>query len=598
MPNPIAPKDGENAHPVRSHSTTPNFLLFWRPLQIEPTCWKKIKHVPRYFSQIINMDIDQHSLGLQKTDIKHLALLALAWLAAMIVINPTGNFPLNDDWAYAKDVWYLSEQGILKLDDWPAMTRLTQIFWGAGVCKVFGFSHEALRYSTMLLGFAGLVAAWFIFLEMGASRRLATLGTAVLMFNPMYFSLSATFMTDVPFLALFLWSIYFFLKSANSGKLRHVVWATVFTLLATLVRQMGMAGPLAFAAVWLYRQGVNWRSLAVALTPLALAVAAYVGFTKWYEVTQGLPESYGSLGKLAKRFGGKGFFLECLKRIGLLLFYLGFFLSPVTVLLLRRHLRSANATLRWWTVGITLVLAVTFFFAWKHYPLGNMVYNLGLGPKTLKDGAVWLNVSPMLSDSALNATKMVGVILGVIFLLNLVPSVVRGFKTVGKPRLQSVFIWTFLVAYIGFLLTELYFLDRYHMVLVPFLLAVLVQGHDIDFGKKQVVAASIFLVLMAGYATTGTHDYISWNRARWRALDYLTKEKGVKPNQIDGGFEFNGWYKPGPKDNGPWKSWWWVDKDEYVVAFGDIRVFTKQKGFPFERWLPPGVDSVYVLKHD
>ena len=105
-------------------------------------------------------------------------------------------------------------------------------------------------------------------------------------------------------------------------------------------------------------------------------------------------------------------------------------------------------------------------------------------------------------------------------------------------------------------------------------------------------------MLLAGYAVTATHDYFAWNRARWHALDYLTQEKNITPHQIDGGFEFNGWHKPGPYENGPWKSWWWVDKDEYVVAFGDIRVFKKEKGFPFVRWLPPGVDSVYVLKHD
>ncbi|MBI1225289.1 MAG: hypothetical protein GC192_08635 [Bacteroidetes bacterium] len=537
-------------------------------------------------------------MSLQKTDFQHLALLALTWLAVLFVIHPAGNFPLNDDWAYAKDVWYLSQEGRLKLDDWPAMTRLTQIFWGAGFCKVFGFSHEVLRFSTMLLGFGGLVAAWHIFIEMGASRRLASLGTLVLMFNPIYFSLSATFMTDVPFLSLFLWSTYFYLKSANSGELKQVIWATVFALLATMVRQLGMAGPLAFAVLWLYRQGFNWRSLLVAMTPLALCAAAYLGFTKWYEATQGLPEAYGSLDKLLNRFGGEGYYLECLRRIGLLLFFLGFFLSPVTVPFVVPQLRKANRKLRWWTFGITMLLSICFIYAWKDYPLGNMIYNLGIGPKTLKDAAFWVNVNPALGKTALIAVKAVGASLGIIFLLTLIPSIYHGFATAGKPRQQSVFLWAFLLSYTGFLLTELYFLDRYHLVLVPFLTAVLLQGQNILFDKKQLLAAGFFLAIMAGYAITATHDYFSWNRARWQALHYLTDEMGVKRNQIDGGFEFNGWYKPGPKFNGKWKSWWWVDKDDYVVAFGDIRVFTKQKGFPYERWLPPSVDSIYILKHD
>ena len=536
-------------------------------------------------------------LNNKKQDAQHLALLAVTWAAAMLVIDPTGNFPLNDDWAYAKDVWHLTEKGILKLDDWPAMTRLTQIFWGAGICKVFGFSHEALRYSTMVLGLAGLVAAWLIFIEMGASRRLATLGCGVLMFNPLYFSLSATFMTDVPFLACFLWSTYFFLKSARTGSHRHILWATVFALLATLIRQVGMAGPLAFTALWLYRQGVNWRSLTVSLLPLALSVAAYIGFTIWLEATQGLPESYGSLGKLLERLGSEGFFKTCVKRIGLLLFFFGFCSSPLTVPMLRCNWQGSHIGLRWWALGIGLALSASFILAWQWFPNGNMIYNLGIGPKTLKDGIFGGNIT-QLGERSMVLVRLAGVALGFVLLLNLVPCVFNGFREKGKLRLQSVFIWTFIMAYGGFMLLEFYFLDRYYLVLLPFLLCALLQGQDIAFGKKSKVAAGICLMLLAGYAVTATHDYFAWNRARWHALDYLTQEKNITPHQIDGGFEFNGWHKPGPYENGPWKSWWWVDKDEYVVAFGDIRVFKKEKGFPFVRWLPPGVDSVYVLKHD
>lgn len=534
----------------------------------------------------------------QISNLKHLLALALAWVVAMVIINPTGDFPLNDDWAYAKDVWYLSQEGILKLDDWPAMTRLTQIFWGAAFCKIFGFSHEVLRYSTIFLGFVGVAAAWSIFVEMGASRRLASLGAAVFAFNPIYFSLSATFMTDVPFLALFLWSCYFFIKSAGSNSLRHVALGALFALLATMVRQFGMAAPLAFVVMWLWKQKISLRNVLVALLPLAISAMAYLIFTKWYEATQGLPESYGSLDKLLSRFGGKGYYEELVRRIGLLLIFLGLFLSPITIPMLRQQLRSTDKKLRWWTFGITALLAFSYLLAWEKYPLGNVVYNLGIGPKVLKDGAFFINVQPMLGELGLNLVRGIGAILGLVFLLNLIPSTVRGFKKAGTLRTQSVFIWTFLLAYLGFLFTELYFIDRYHMVLAPFVLVVLTQGNDISFGKKQWLMAAIFFILMTSYTLTGTHDYFSWNRARWRALEYLTKEKNIPPSRLDGGFEFNGWHKPGPKGERYGISWWWVEREDFVVTFGDMDNFTKQKGFPYERWLPPGVDSVYILKHN
>lgn len=535
---------------------------------------------------------------MQKENIRHLALLAAVYAVAMLIVNPTGNFPLNDDWAYAKDVWYLSQQGRLKLDDWPAMTRLTQIFWGAGWVKIFGFSHEVLRFSTILLGFVGLAALWKTLVEMGAARQLATLATLVLMLNPIYFSLSATFMTDIPFLSLFLWSCYFFVKAGRTDGVGDVALGALFALLATMVRQFGMAAPLAFAVMWLWKHKISLRNLLVAGLPLAISVAAYLIFTKWYEATQGLPEAYGSLDKLLKRFGGKGYYEEVGRRIGLLLIFLGLFLSPITVPLLRQQIKSTNKKLLGWTIGITAMLALSYFLGWKKYPLGNVIYNLGIGPKVLKDGTFFINVFPMLPDFWLNLVRGIGATLGVVFLLIFIPSTVRGFKNAGSQRVQSIFIWAFLLAYLGFLFTELYFIDRYHMVLVPFVLVVLVQSSGVVFTKKHWLLASAIFVFTAGFTLTGTHDYFSWNRARWQAIDYLTKEKGLKSNQIDGGFEYNGWDKPGPFGSRMGISWWWVEREDYIVTFGPMDGFTKEKGYPYQRWLPPGVDSVYVLKHN
>ena len=51
------------------------------------------------------------------------------------------------------------------------------------------------------------------------------------------------------------------------------------------------------------------------------------------------------------------------------------------------------------------------------------------------------------------------------------------------------------------------------------------------------------MVLPSGILTIGaTHDYLSWNRVRWQALHNLMQEPQISPNDIDGGFEFNGWY--------------------------------------------------------
>ena len=515
-----------------------------------------------------------------------------------MLVNPLGNFPLNDDWAYSKDVWNLVENGKLLLDDFPAMTRLTQIFWGAAWCEIFGFSFQVLRFSTLLLGWVGLIAAYFLFLEMGSGKRLALAGSLVLGFNPLYFSLSNTFMTDVPFLALFLVSVVFFVKALKTGRSRYIVWAAVAALLATMVRQIGMLSPLAFAVAWLLRERWNWKSIFWAVMPLALSVLAYLLFTKWLEASQGLPESYGSLGKLLERPGKDGFFDVSLQRTGILLFSYGLFLLPLTVPLLRNHFIKTSRSAKWWTLGFTALLAVTLFFSWRWIFFGNMFYNLGLGPKTLKDASFWLNVTPRLDASGMAFVKSVGYLGAVVLLFCVVPATLQSFKKETATRNLSIFFWSMILAYGGFLMLEVYFLDRYYLTLVPLLIVILVQNQTWNFSKISVAIAGVSLLLLSIFSVAATHDYLAWNRARWQALDYLTQEKNISPNRIDGGFEFNGWHKPGPLVRDGDKSWWWVDRDDYVVAFGDIPSFTKEKSFPYGRWLPPGVDSVYVLRHE
>ena len=80
-------------------------------------------------------------------------------------------------------------------------------------------------------------------------------------------------------------------------------------------------------------------------------------------------------------------------------------------------------------------------------------------------------------------------------------------------------------------------------------------------------------MLLAGtawFAVSATHDYLAWNRARWAALADLTQRDHVDPSRIDGGFEFNALHYYGRRPARSGLSWWWVQDDEYRVAFGPM----------------------------
>ena len=524
--------------------------------------------------------------------------MSAIWLLAILLVAASGNFPLNDDFSYGRSVLNLLEQGRLLYDSWLSMTLLTQVLWGAAFCKVFGFSFTVLRCSTLVLAWIGLLACYFLCRELGHGKKISTLAALTIAFNPFFFSLSFTFMTDVPFFTFCVLATLFYGKSFRSGKTGWIIAGTFFALAATFVRQLGLMLPLSFALAWLCREGFRPKSILTALIPAGLTLALFLWYSNWLASVQDLPGGYGNFQKLFKRIGEEGFWNAAFYRTGILAAYLGAFLLPVSLLLLPVLQRRLFHRKKWLTgIGLALLLA-TFTAAWDKLPWGNILYNAGIGPKLLKDGYINLNLYPLLPMWALNVLKIIGLIGALLLFFLQSANLSIPFFQQHSLRPIQIFALTNLTLYFGFLVLDMHFFDRYFFQILPFLLVIILPTENVFIKKSLLRAAIAVIVLQASFSISATHDYLAWNRARWVALDYLTKEKNIAPNQIDGGFEFNGWHKPGPRDNGPWKSWWWVDRDDYVIAFGDLHRFSKEKGFPFVRWLPPGVDSVYVLKHD
>ncbi|MBK7463773.1 MAG: hypothetical protein IPJ50_14310 [Betaproteobacteria bacterium] len=85
--------------------------------------------------------------------------------------------------------------------------------------------------------------------------------------------------------------------------------------------------------------------------------------------------------------------------------------------------------------------------------------------------------------------------------------------------------------------------DRYLLPLVPISILLLLSFNFEEnvFEKNSLGYFALFLVVFYSvFSVFSTRDYLEWNRVRWIALnDLLTVDK-VRPNQIDGGYEFNG----------------------------------------------------------
>src|SRR5215212_695887 len=97
------------------------------------------------------------------TDRRALAVLVALHLAMIAIVQPRGEFPVNDDWAYAHSVQWLLSEGRIRLSGWVAMNLVPQTLAGGAVAALFGFSFEALRHLTQAVALLALIAAygWF-----------------------------------------------------------------------------------------------------------------------------------------------------------------------------------------------------------------------------------------------------------------------------------------------------------------------------------------------------------------------------------------------------------------------------------------------------
>jgi len=161
---------------------------------------------------------------------------------------------------------------------------LAQILWGALFSWLFGFSFAALRLSTLVLAWAGLLALYGTLRELGIRPLLAGLGTLMLWCNPVFFVLSHSFMTDVPFVSGMNAALLCYVRWVKRGCTWDLGLGSVLATLAFLIRQLGAALaliPLAYLllarVVGGERRPVPWAQRIWLLVPFL-----GIGLTLWW----------------------------------------------------------------------------------------------------------------------------------------------------------------------------------------------------------------------------------------------------------------------------------------------------------------------------
>ena len=258
--------------------------------------------------------------------------------------------------------------------------------------------------------------------------------------------------------------------------------------------------------------------------------------------------------------------------------------------------------------GCVFVLFSTIVLVLTRGPMptaGNIILAQGIGPLSLRDVHIlnlpdvpdmgrgfWFVVT---AAALLGGALLVGAAAGTVATLwpFLRPARIRADRTAGVFFLLCAGIYLAPILVIGGW-------DRYYIPALPFLLVGIAGVATASWHAQtrfRVALAVLLLASLSLFAVLGTRDYLAWNRVRWAALNDLLAGGKVTAADVDGGFEFNGWYlyDPAYKEK-PGKSWYWVDRDTYVLAFAEMPRWAVVKEYPYAHWLPPYTGKIVVLK--
>lgn len=459
-----------------------------------------------------------------------------------LAASPRAEIPLNDDWAYAQTVRTLLETGRLRVSDWTAASIVFQTVWGAVFAWAGGgFSFTVLRASTLTASFLGALGCYALLCELGLPRRNVWLAVLALVVNPLFVYLSYTFMSDIFYFSLMAWSLWAYARGLRRGSVSALWAGAACAGAAYLSRQVALVLPAAAALAWVVRERRRAWGGVLAIVAVPLAVCAVHEW--WLRAVHGVPWGFqinvvqnnlrASLTSQLPLWVFWKILLSCL--------YLGVFALPLSV---------AHAGRPWWAVPrgarrrvvilslvwfvvLAAICGVTLGESGRVMPyLGSVINRSGLGPRNLHGDKLPF-APPWIFGPVTVLAVLGGAAQGALW----TEAVWRLRRVRGGPWLLLPVSGLLMLAPTVLMAT---LWDRYFLVLLPAAFAFAVGRVPVRWSgwAAGVVTCAVFLV----YSLTGMNDCLHWNLARWTA-GRRAVARGVAPGEVDGGFEWLGWYE-------------------------------------------------------
>lgn len=525
-----------------------------------------------------------------------LSIFAL-WTA---VAPPWGEFPLNDDWAYAWSVQQLLETGRLHVSQWTSATAISPVFVGALSVLLWGeFSFTALRLSTLVASIVGCVALYDLLRQLRVPPTGAWVGTLALAVNPVYIYLSYTFMSDVFFFVPMVLSLSSYVRGLKTRSSAWLLAGSCLAGLSYLARQLGVVLPVAaVASLVLKDRRIDWR---LVLAAAVLPFAVFVGHTYWLTFVHGTPWGLklNAIDNSLSALWNARAPLDIAWRVLASLMYVGLFSLPALLAVApsvwtarEKHKRLLNLFFTWLAVLIPVVAVlfiVTDGYAMPY--LSNVVNAAGMGPLTLPG-----EKAPVTPSWAFALATALAPFAGSALAAVATQALARFGDDSNATLLLGA---SALMALATLLIVVLW--DEYLVVLIPAGLYLALRIEPIR--RTGVILGLAACLAFFVYGARELSDYMAWNSARWSAASELVAQ-GVDPAHIDGGFEWIGWHEfnsalPAAIAQGHGRElfgWMRITPDRYRIAFSPIQGHALVDSVPYQGSFFNEAGAVFVLE--
>jgi len=451
------------------------------------------------------------------------AILLFTYFATGIALRLFADVPLHDDWTYDWSVEHFLKTGKLQVLDWSIHYPFAQILWGALFCLPFGFSFSALRVSTVVLAWLGSLALYGTLREVGRPRAESLVASLVLIVNPVFYLLSFSFMTDVPFVSVSSIAFFFIVRGFYRRNAFDLWLGCAFGVVGFFVRQLAIAIPGAVLLYIMFEPSLRSRqyflppligSLLICFTPYLIAHT--MGLTSQYTAREWVLDKWLHQPELG---------IPGLVRI---VMHSGLALFPMTLPLMASYYRR----LRFWCVlGLLLLLTgcAILFTPEIPKPLDGMWNLIALG----KERRLLLGLpDPDFLPSWLNYPLLAFALFS---FAGIVIKVIDGVRIENPLRL----LFWYAASHFGLIMIVWLFdawgSDRYSIVLLPPLI-VLLAGPQL---RSKITAAGIAVLFLVAMLVTWSETQN--NRAAAEGLAWL-RTKGIPFSEINAGYALDGWY--------------------------------------------------------